>query len=217
MKNYPCTEFDELWHIGEMDSNKRGFNRKEYYEGHCLSVSDNPELWAQILNLKDAPWWKLKKKDAKFLYYYGLNKCQKKFIEIWGIKNGYAEPSNGWEMPIWDTFEDTYKKLISTDEAEAKELADVADIVSERIFGGPTTDLMPATILLPLERLNNHVKFPPHPAHVLDSLVLVYAESVLKIDGVWWEDKEIIEIGQAPRGGIFPSCIDTWEIEKVKK
>ncbi len=49
---------------------------------------------------------------------------------------------------------------------------------------------------------------------VLELAATLYAEHVLKIDGVWWNDIYDPDSLSAPRGMIVPSMIPTWTIER---
>ena len=46
-----------------------------------------------------------------------------------------------------------------------------------------------------------------------DYITLLYSENI-SVDGVWWEDIPDVRKFSAPRGGIMPSKISSWEIIK---
>lgn len=49
----------------------------------------------------------------------------------------------------------------------------------------------------------------------LDLIASVYAEDVLRIDGVWWNDTYDPQLLSAPRGVIVPSMVHTWQAERA--
>jgi hypothetical protein len=48
-------------------------------------------------------------------------------------------------------------------------------------------------------------------AFVLDFLAFAYAEDVLHLDGVWWNDRLDVLAYSAPRGVIFNAMLPTWQ------
>ena len=45
------------------------------------------------------------------------------------------------------------------------------------------------------------------PIMVADMLAMAYAEDVLRLDGVWWEDRHDPAALSAPRGAIFAARV----------
>jgi hypothetical protein len=66
-----------------------------------------------------------------------------------------------------------------------------------------------------LPQLTNWLGFAPAQMQVPSMLATLYADKVLGIDGVFWEDLLDVSALSAPRAVISAGKLETWKIEKA--
>src|SRR5271170_4901116 len=202
--------FKKLWHVGSMDVNDK---REGSLEGIGLSVSVNPEEWAQIAEI-GGDFWELTKPGNKFLNFHRLSKPQRQQIMTWGIQNGYAEEiSNTWRFVYFDSEADEERYMEFTTQQEAQEQLD------EQGEGGEVVPVHSRGIV-GTARLGQRTKNSRGASDIgmaFDLVVTVYAEDELDCDGVWWADTFVPASLSAPRGVIFPSKLSSWKVLNTSK
>src|SRR5271170_6477459 len=202
--------FKKLWHIGSMNVKDK---REGSLEGIGLSVSVNPEEWAQIAEI-GGDFWELTKPGNKFLNFHRLSKPQRQQIMTWGIQNGYAEEiSNTWRFVYFDSEADEERYMEFTTQQEAQEQLD------EQGEGGEVVPVHSRGIV-GTARLGQRTKNSRGASDIgmaFDLVVTVYAEDELDCDGVWWADTFVPASLSAPRGVIFPSKLSSWKVLNTSK
>lgn len=198
-KVWPILNYECVFHIGTMNADQKGV-RGPSYEGSGLSVSVHPEEWEEIAELGGLPWWKLARKDARFLDFHALSSAQRDEIVAWGKVYDLVEAAVVWVVEYEDDeMETTMVREFDTEE-EAREEAEYLDAEA------PT----PKLGLKCTRGLLARMGWTHACADALDGVAMAYAEDVLDIDGVWWNDDLAPELLSAPRGVIFRERLDSW-------
>jgi GNAT superfamily N-acetyltransferase/RNA:NAD 2'-phosphotransferase (TPT1/KptA family) len=207
----PTGTIRELWHVGTMDKSQ---HRSGSHEGNGLSVSTEPDAWEQINEFTSGDHWKLTKAGNKFLNFHRMSKTQQKQLFEWGTQQGYVQPQNMWRC--WQCSEEgedagyfefpTLREALEEAGVVSLDEAEEAGIHIEEDKEG----------YIPTEKFNTRMGEKVEQAFVLDFLAMIYAEDVLNLDGVWWQDRLDIPALSAPRGVIFNSKLPTWKAEKEK-
>jgi hypothetical protein len=195
----PIKSFAKLFHVGTMNVADK---RNGSYEGSGLSVSLHPKEWMQIAKIGGFIWV-CKRKGNKFIDFIKLSKQHKNTIAEWAIENGFAIRTKAWRVEFYDSETDEQRYFTFADEAKAKIEADDLDTTPKLIKGALT--MTPKLS----QRMNGG-------GSVDDLIVVAYAEDVLKIDGVWWNERLDVSALSAPRGVIVPSMIQHWTFTKIQ-
>ncbi len=200
-QGFPTVKLDQVYHVGELD---RTAKRKGSYEGDGLSVSLHPEEWGRIAKVAGT-LYSLYKPGGEFLDIHELTDEQKRVVRRYGIEKGYAKEGTVYRVNFDDEYGDGNYMLFDNPE-EAQEEADMYETevvevesalasseLTARMFQGDATD----------------------PSQVDHFLAVVYAEDVLDLDGVWWEDVLDEMALSAPRGTIFNGKLPEWSVVKA--
>lgn len=203
----PIHKFKMLYHVGELDAQPL-VNSRSSYEGPCLSVSEVPNAWRAIARLGDAPLWKLTKNENQFLNMHRMSKALKEAVLQWGTETGLTENREGWVTELSSSDEDgmpyTRLSLSATYEMAVRDFgADGDDDVSARY-----------TLMMPFatEKLSIYARQKVDLMLATDMLTLAYAEQVLGLDGVFWDEELDVLAYSAPRAGIFPRKLSSWTV-----
>ena len=203
---FPTRSFRKLWHVGSMNPADK---RMGSYEGAGLSVSLHPEEWQQIARgAVSGDTWEMTKGANSFLDYWKIGKPRWTVIRQWAIENGWAEACVQYRVSWWDEeLEDTVSFVFDTrEEAEAESDPEYnEDIEITPLQTGMTGTAKLAT--------RCHQRGPSSSPQ--DLLAVVYAEDVLGLDGVWWNDMLDPQRLSAPRGVIVPTKLSSWRSAKV--
>jgi len=191
----PACSFPKLYHVGSMNA---GDKQPDSHEGSGLSVSTKPEAWKQINPNTNGQTWELTKPGNRFVDFYKVTPEQHEQIAQWGIEQGFAASGTVYRV----------RDQGSTFDFETKEEA-------ERQFNPKRVKEISGR-LTTTERLNRRVGWKVDLAFVGDLLLTVYAEDVLKWDGVWWADRLSVANYSAPRGVISNAMLPTWSKRVVK-
>lgn len=200
LSQFPVISFKKLFHVGTM---KKEDKQPDSMEGEGLSVSECPDEWRKITKLM-GDLYSLKKADNCFLNFHGLDDNHMKIIIKWGLENVFIEPCKVYKVPFYDGDFDMEMFYIFIDYEEAKKEADEMEEEIE------VTDGYRATGKMVNRTLNDW-----SPALVLDLLSTLYAEDVLNIDGVYWNDELDVSILSAPRAVINLTHLESWKIKKI--
>lgn len=199
IETWPILNYECVFHIGTMKVDEKGV-RGPSYEGSGLSVSVHPEEWEEIAELGGYPWWRLERKGARFLDFHALSSTQRDEIIAWGNTYDLVETATVWRVEYEDDeMESTMVRDFDTEE-EAREEAGYLGVEA------PTSKLG----LKCTRKLLARMGWTDALADALDGVVMAYAEDVLDVDGVWWDDDLAPELLSAPRGVIFHDRLDLW-------
>ena len=82
-------EFEKVWHVGRYPAPRPGGPRRLSYEGDGLSVSVDPQDWAQIAELESTRLISLRRIDGRPIRLFGAY-GGKAEIEVWAVSAGLA-------------------------------------------------------------------------------------------------------------------------------
>jgi len=196
----PTKTFKKLYHVGSLDIKKR---RKDNLEGKGLSVSTEPDAWRDINRGRTTgDTWVLTKSGNKFIDYHKLTEAHLSIIHKWAIENKYADQDTVYKV-CW--YDDEY------DEDVCMEFDDLEEAKEEAEGMGGEIEKKESEIVG-----TSKLKQRMGGTHI-ELLAVVYAEDVLKIDGVHWEDTLDTQKLSAPRGVIVMSKIKSWKKKMIQK
>ncbi|MFK5950958.1 MAG: hypothetical protein QM500_19575 [Methylococcales bacterium] len=204
MSDMPVVQLDTVFHIGKME----GANAHPGYslEGHGLSISLHPEDWRSIARLGNIPCWELTKPGAEFLDALKFEDTPILMASMisWAVDEKLIVPTTLYKFEWYDDeLEQMMHMLFDSYDKALEEAGDEEDVVSG--------DGWIAT-----PQLLDHTHFSKmEPVMVLSLALLVYAETVLYMDGVYWDEALDPARLSAPRGCIFPGRLDAWSKNKI--
>lgn len=200
--SFPTKRFAELFHVGTLNA---AHKRIGSYEGAGLSVSLHPEEWREIAELEGAVW-RCQRAGNRFLDYVRLSKAQWAVIGDWAVAQGLATRNTIWRVDYHDeeAGEDRFYRF--TDRKQATEEAEHLNASRPKAIRG---QLVATSALLQRMKQGEHID-SSHVAKTNDLLAIAYAEDVMQIDGVWWNER--LSYLSAPRGVIVPSMIPKWQL-----
>lgn len=205
-------KFKRIYHVGALSTQPAPRSRSSH-EGPCLSVSKVPEAWRRIARLGNDPLWLLDKPDGQFLHIHKLTKAQKSEIIAWGYANGYATEGLGWVTEL--------SSMDDNGDSETQFALDATEEDAIRMHGnvgegeeGDDEVLKRYTRAMPFatEKLKEYAEQDVSLLMVFDMLALAYAEQVLDIDGLFWNERLDVYGYSAPRAGILRSKLSSWTI-----
>jgi len=208
----PLRRFERLFHVGRLDPAAKGIDS---HEGDGLSVSRHPEDWRAIARLGDAPVWDIDTRDARFLDFHAFRRDKAAVGTAcdWAVEQGYLERGRVYVVTVPD---EEGESLIFRfqDEAEAEEEARgylEADLDGDELEAAVAQAVRRAAGYLPTARLAGRMRHERGVplALAVDLAVVAYAEDVLDLDGVWWEDAYDPARYSVPRGVLFARRLST--------
>lgn len=202
----PFTKIDTVWHVGTLEIADRTDRRS--LEGNMLSVSEFPDVWAEIARCGNATWV-LSREDALWLDALALTRDQDAEIVAWAVEHGFAIEAPIWRVWHFDGEADDWAYFEFDNEEDArKELDDPEDLEGYDIpsESGGQLDRLDGVVLTDagMEAVGRWAA----KTHAQDALVMIWADRVLKPEhpdlmGVWWyEDDNPLGLS-CPRGGAF--------------
>lgn len=213
----PATlSFNKLFHVGTMNPTDK---RHGSYEGAGLSVSLHPEEWMAIAGI-GGPIWQCVRPGNRFLNFLRLSKAQKKMIGDWAVEQGLATRQSIWRVYFWDDDAGEHRYFSFTNRQKAKNEAKYTE--DENGKSQPPVEIPGALVGTPAlaQRMvqhapEQHMTGESGDANPDDLVAVAYAEDVMKLDGVWWNERlDPINLS-APRGVIVPSMIGHWQFTQV--
>lgn len=224
VRRFPAISFTTLWHLGTLDPQEKGCHG-ESQEGHGLSVSTEPDAWERIAKLGGSPLWELEREGNRFLDVHAMDDSLRQEIADWNERRGNVTWADAWEWTRYDEELDTqisglsesledaaleagfddFAEEVAACEAEGREPPELSAEVAERVTQ--------KRVLVPTEALCERLKVSgaSKPSVLIDDwMAIAYAEDVLMLDGVWWEDRLDLNDLSAPRGVIFPDRLFDW-------
>lgn len=193
----PLRYLNRVYHVGTLQPSDKGRHGTSL-EGRGLSISLNPDAWTRIAKLGGLPCWQLDYPKGCFLDFHKLNKARMAEIAAWGVDHGLATERKGWAVSWVDTELDRACEMLFTDREAAENEAD------------GWRDLHPRSLLVPTDKMAERAGYKLDPSQTLDFLAICFAEDILGVDGVWWEDELDLFGLSAPRGVIFPERLPLW-------
>ncbi len=204
----PKTSFEVLYHVGTMDAAQKNA-AFESLEGDGLSVSLHPEEWREIAELGNSPTWVLTKAGNQFLDFHSLDDDQRAQIREWGIAEGWLEPARLWEVSYYDDECEDRRLFVFDNEGEARDEYDGCDPESE-------PQLVEKDGAVATSKLSERVAMKRIDPSLGEELaVVVFAEDVAGLDGVWWEDTYDPSGLSCPRGVISVAALPGFRIERA--
>ena len=183
-------ELAEVQHVGTLET----ADRKDWsYEGNGLSISVNPDDWADIARL-GGDTWTLERTDGtplRFASWTDLGETERVQLRAWAIDKGWLKEVAVFEMAYFDDEWDTTVtcQFHTLDEAEREadgmdDAATITPVVSWR-----------ATSDFPDSRVGD--------SDPSDVLMGAYVRAQRPdLDGVWWEETYDPDQLSCPRGVI---------------
>jgi hypothetical protein len=210
----PIVRLSAVYHIGTMVPAERG-KRGESLEGHLLSVSLCPISWRAIARLGGEPLHQLSKEGgATFLDAHCASRDEvfRPLIAKWACAQGLLQHRTMWKS--WSTDEEgawRYSLLPTAEAAEAE--------TEEHDLGGPRGRgcVEPTGILAGTPTLAALVQIADLSCcDSFDYAAAIWAEQTQPgIDGLWWRDDYDPIILKAPRGGIFPGRLASFNAREI--
>jgi len=204
----PLRRFERLFHVGRLDPAAKGIDS---HEGDGLSVSRHPEDWRAIARLGDAPVWDIDTRDARFLDFYAFRRDRAALNAAcdWAVEQGYLERGRVYVVTMPDEEGEggslVFRFLDPTeaeDEARGYLEADLGGDELEAAVAQAVRRTLGYVSTAHLAERMRHERGVPL-ALAVDLAVVAYAEDVLGLDGVWWEDAYDPAGYSAPRGVLF--------------
>ena len=198
IKDFPILEIDEVYHVGTMN---KSCKRQDSMEGSGLSVSQCPEAWMSINKFTGGDIIELRKITGRFLDYLSLTEEQIQEIAFWGIVNQYIIPQKVYRVysyvEEWD--DEGYMEFLTLEKAQEE-------------TEGEESRLEECDGYIATEKMCIEVMGHPDSSSVLSLLSTIFADKILGLDGVWWNETYAPEHLSAPRGVIFNDRVSEWII-----
>ena len=199
----------ETWHIGSMDVTE---NDRTSYEGDLLSVSECPGDWQRIAKLA-GDLWRVSNPNAFFFdaHAFMAEKENQSVLQFWGDAKGLVEFKTTFEVTVDDgEMGEMVFQFESLEEVYEEFDPDETDVeVKEKIF----TPVMTDKALEKYGLRRNGIQFD------MDYVLMDFVEKKLakqdaRVKGVWWNDRHDPDRLSAPRGGIFPSAVELFQVTR---
>jgi hypothetical protein len=201
----PIKKFKKLYHVGHLEG-QPGLHVRSSYEGPCLSVSEVPNAWRSIAQLGGAPLWELRKAENQFLAVHRMSKVLQNAVVQWGLGGGYVENHEGWITELDTDDGEAGRHALS----ETREIAEQDWGPDEEVAGRYARIVPFAT-----PKLEIFARQTVDLLLVPDMLTLAYAELVLGLDGVFWNEELDVFGLSAPRAGIFAGKLSSWSVVRL--
>jgi hypothetical protein len=206
----PTRSFPKLFHVGTLNIADK---QRGSYEGAGLSVSLHPEEWMQIARI-GGPIWKCVRPGNRFIDFYRLRKAHKTMIADWAIEHGWATRTSLWRVYFFDVDMEERRYFEFTDPDEAQQEADDLETQGQQPQP-PTIKEVKGGLMGTPTLYDRMMQRTSESVGVGDFVAIVYAEDVLKIDGVWFNERLDPYALSAPRGVIVPSMVSQWRFTKL--
>lgn len=195
--DFPLRSLTSVFHVGTLDEKNKG---TWSFEGKGLSVSLHPEEWMHIARLSGSIQ-ELLNPDGRFLDYYAMSQEQRAEARAWAISKGYLTQREVYVARWYDDEWGEEMMTLCSDHDEAEFYAGDSVTVERR---DALTDLALANAGFAESGAQSDVMFAE------DAVALLYAEEVLQVDGVWFEERLDPLVLSAPRGVILPNQVAKW-------
>jgi len=199
----PVLNLTKAYHIGTLKPSDKG-HRGSSLEGHGLSISQHPDAWVQIAKLGGFPWWKLNRKEGRFLDYHSLEKTALQAIQHWAEDANLLIQATRWKVEGYDEEAKDACYCLFNSKAEAEAEASEYEVTP-----------LPVTAPVATEVLSTRMGFRVDDASALELGVVCWCESQTDLDGVWWNDVFDPYGLSAPRGVILPHHVQDWKSKEI--
>jgi hypothetical protein len=206
----PTRTFAKLFHVGTLN---RADKRRGSYEGAGLSVSLHPDEWMQIARLGGNPIWQCVRVGNRFIDFYRLSKALKASIGDWAVAQGLAQRATVWRVSFYDEEAEDRRYFEFTDQNEAQD--EFNDLKHGQEDDTAAIKEMPGSLTGTPALYHRMLQDRHELADVVEFAVIAYAEDVMKIDGVWFNERLDPENLSAPRGVIVPSMVPYWRFSQI--
>lgn len=222
----PVINISEVYHVGDMNVESRGVMHSTSLEGHCLSVSRCPSAWRKIARLGSSETYRLSNVDGVFVDMLALMKDSVVVSDIvkWAENFGLCSKKSLWRA--WITDEDGEWRYILCDSRQsAIDEADCCGDYDGEDIPGPNGGSAVEEVVVPVgtQLLADKAGFSScrQDEDATDLIALLWADEVLggviDVDGVWWNEVYDPSSLSAPRGGIFPRALESWNKDRADK
>lgn len=191
--------------------------RKGSLEGHCLSVSRCPHAWTQIAKLGGRPVFELRHDRAVFVDMLGLlaDRPVVQAILDEQVSRGRCRRESWWRA--WSQDEDEQWRWMvcqSRDEACVELDRDDGDVgVGEGPDGGALVE--PVLVVVACEALAQKMGASLREDVTEFALMDWIEAQALPVVGFWWDEEHDPLALSAPRGGILPAAVASFDVVPV--
>lgn len=205
--------FDELYHVGELE--QIDFTNKNHsLEGPCVSVSEHPDAWRRICKLGNAPLWTFTKNKGQFIDAHACSDQFREEVLAWGLAAGFVSAHQGIKTEM-DSDEGTFFGLSLSLEEAIETWGDATDSITDCAEASDEgIRHLPTVIYVPTEDAQALIGRKIQLMEVEGLLLILYADKMLDIDGVFWNDTLDVHSYSAPRAGILPRKVRSWNLVK---
>lgn len=217
---FPIWNQDTWYHVGDLSK----MEKRNSYEGAGLSISQVPDSWRRIARI-GGHTYKLEKKGAKFLEMLSLSIPVRKNIFLWAVEQGYLDEKEIWVHRYYD---DEYQNVYEMEFDSREELNievdwDELEEDEQETLVNPTRDGGVLYGIFQMKRFNATEKLLEKEcwkgscmsSQSEDFAIMRYADEVLNLNGVHWDEEHDVMRLSAPRAVIFQSQFKNWKYEKV--
>jgi hypothetical protein len=209
----PSVKVNATYHIGTLQARNRG-ERGESLEGHLLSVSTCPKSWTEIAKINGPLHHFSKQEGALFLDVLGVlkNAELRDSIEQWAILQELVEKRSLWQVWIYDSEQEDWRFTLHG----SKDLA-LNEIEDDEECGPDGVNPVEVELLVGTPKLGARVHIRDLSRRdSFEYAAMAWAEDMHpQFDGVWWREDFAPEALSAPRGGIFPSKIGSFQTKEI--
>jgi hypothetical protein len=192
----PIVKADNLWHWGDLDIERKGENGGRF-EGNLFSMSACPNAWRKICKFGGKPLHQSTKPvylvDAHAIYTSNAHyaKRMRNEIEQWGISKEYLSLETVYIVEILDEDDETTLQFfyLSREEAEAE---------TDNPY-----DIDVRTLLIATESFKVMHCFSSKDVISSEYVLIDWAKSMTRADGIYWRDTYNPNAYSAPRAGLF--------------
>lgn len=208
---FPILNQSTWFHVGDMKNKAK----KSSYEGGGLSVSMVPDSWRRIAKLSGETY-QMKKQTGEFLDMICLDIVTRKKIFDWAIERGYLETSELW---VYSYYDDEWEQELCTEFNSRKELEEELswDELEEEERNELEVDIKRVKRYQATKRLMELECWEGSCSSTTaeDFAIVRYADEVLGLDGVFWNEEHDVSRLSAPRAVIFQSKVKEWNYTKL--
>lgn len=208
---WPLRRLSKVFHVGTLSPQDKSFKGKSL-EGNGLSVSLHPQAWRAIAKLGGMPRWKLSKpQPGQFLDAHALTGPHRAVILEWALEQGYLQFQEVWRV-FWTDCETNDISYMEFDREEQASQEHELRLEDE----DPNLDIQKVLKERATNRMTERIGFDLGSACDFDLATTLFAEDVLRCDGVWWNDQLDVAALSAPRGVINLPSLPTWHCEQIE-
>lgn len=190
-------------HVGTMDRESKNAGS---LEGTGLSVSIHPIAWARIHRIGDSGF--ILEGCGRFLDAMKMSPQEVDDVMAWGMDEGLVVEA---EVHVMSYQDDELDAVVSAEFATFEEAEEEAEAYEDATIISMSSTVATAK-LAELTHQNPDRLGPDQLSRStqVDLVLSLWAEKMLAVDGVWWNERLDPERYSAPRGMIFQSKVQAW-------